>query len=96
MFVWCVGGAMDNGEQCFYVMVKCHDEPIAKESIQTVDDMISQVQQEVANLEPPVFKINVSNFSCGERAIILATLTKDGYLARCNETTLSCRVHPKL
>lgn len=84
------GGETNHGEETFFVMVKCEDSPVQCDSITTIDEMVSKVKQEVANLEVPTFKINLFNFSNGERAIILAELTKDGYSAYCNETTLKC------
>lgn len=85
------GAELGNGEEEFHVMIKCEDSPVQCESITTIDEMVSKVKQEVANLDVPTFKINLFNFSNGERAIILAELTNDGYSAYCNETTLKCR-----
>jgi hypothetical protein len=87
------GGLLENGEQCFHVMVKDEDGPVKIESITTIEGMVSKVKQEVSNIDIPKYRIDISNFSFGERAMILADLTQDGYSAFCNETTLHCSRH---
>jgi hypothetical protein len=88
------GGSTGNEEEIFHVMVKREDAPIKYESIQTVDDMIVQVKQGVDSLEMPSYKIDISKFTNGERAIMLAELSASGYHAYCDETTLKCKKLP--
>lgn len=85
------GGSTENEEEIFHVMVKRDELPIKHESIDCVDRMLSKIKQGVANLETPSYQIDITRFSNGERAAILAELTESGYHAYCTEDTLKCK-----
>lgn len=85
------GGLAENNEEAFFVMIKCDDAPLQHDNITTIDEMVLKVKQEVANLDTPTYMIDLLSFSNGERAIILAELTRAGYHAYCTESTLNCR-----